>query len=124
MNPVEEGYERYMKTLTMTIKALADEKRIRILKLLEKKKMCVCELAFVLGISQPSVSKHIKKLVRAGILAYEQDGFWTNYFLKPDDQYARTLVRTLSSWLNDDATVHADHRKALRASREKLCCKK
>ncbi|MBN1494067.1 MAG: winged helix-turn-helix transcriptional regulator [Candidatus Omnitrophica bacterium] len=113
-----------MKSATMVFKAFADEKRIRILKLLEKRKMCVCELAYVFGIAQPSVSKHIKKMMKAGLLASEKDGFWTNYFIKPDNQYAKKLVSVLSPWLNDDELVHSDYKKALRANREKLCCKK
>jgi ArsR family transcriptional regulator, arsenate/arsenite/antimonite-responsive transcriptional repressor len=113
-----------MKQLTSVLKACADEKRLRILKLLEKKKMCVCELAYVLGISQPSVSKHIKKLVGAGILEYEQDGFWTNYFIRPDNAYAAALVLQLGLWLKKDAIVKDDLKKARTARRETLCCKR
>ena len=57
-----------MEILDKTLKAFADSNRLRILKLLEKKKMCVCELAFVLGITQPSVSKHLKKLTSTGLI--------------------------------------------------------
>lgn len=85
--------------------------------------MCVCELAFVLDISQPSVSKHIKKMVHAGLLEKEQDGFWTNYFIKPDNMYAQRIVNLLSEWINEDDTIVADLKKAQKASREKLCCK-
>ena len=56
------------------LKAVADRNRLRILKLLESKHMCVCELAFVLGIKQPSVSRHLKKLKEAGLIDNEQDG--------------------------------------------------
>ena len=42
-----------MKELEKLLKALADKNRLRILKLLEVRKMCVCELASVLGITQP-----------------------------------------------------------------------
>ena len=111
-----------MKDITKVFKAFADEKRIRILKLLEKRKMCVCELAYVLDIAQPSVSKHIKKMVKAGLLESEKDGFWTNYFIKPNNLYAKKLLSVLSAWLNDDATIKADYKKALDANREKLCC--
>jgi ArsR family transcriptional regulator len=57
-----------VKTLEKTLKASADKNRIRILKLLENKKMCVCELSHVLGIAQPSVSRHLKKLKSANLL--------------------------------------------------------
>lgn len=113
-----------MDKLEKTFKALADKNRVRILKLLEKKKMCVCELAFVLGVTQPSVSKHLKKLKSAGLICDEQKGFWTNYYLCiPKNVYARASLKNLSSWLNNDASIKRDLEKAKKASRTLLCCK-
>ena len=112
-----------MKNLDNTLKALADVNRVRILKLLEKRKMCVCELAHVLDVSQPAVSKQLKKIAKAGLIDSEQDGFWTNYFINPKDGYAKKLLKLLSIWLNDDAVVKNDLVKANKAIREKLCCK-
>ena len=113
-----------METLDKTLKAFADINRLRILKLLEKnKKMCVCELAFVLGITQPSVSKHLKKLLGAGLIESEQDGFWTNYFIKPDNQYGRILLNNLRQWLNDDNVIKKDLEKAKKSDRAELCSK-
>ena len=74
------------------LKAYADKNRLRILKLLEKKKMCVCELAFVLDIAQPSVSRHLKKLRSAGLIDSEPDGFWTNYYIAPENNYAGEMT--------------------------------
>ena len=113
-----------METLDMTLKAFADINRLRILKLLEKnKKMCVCELAFVLGITQPSVSKHLKKLLRSGLIKSEQDGFWTNYYIKADNQYGRILLNNLRQWLNDDNVIKKDLEKAKKSNRAELCSK-
>lgn len=113
-----------MKDLNITIKALADINRVRILKLLEKRKMCVCELAYVLDISQPAMSKQLKKIAKAGFIDSEQDGFWTNYFISTKSDYAKSLLRLLSSWLNDEKIIKEDFKKAQKANREKLCCKK
>ncbi|MBU2541694.1 MAG: metalloregulator ArsR/SmtB family transcription factor [Candidatus Omnitrophica bacterium] len=113
-----------MKDLDTIFKALADVNRVRILKLLEKRKMCVCELAFVLGVSQPAVSKQLKKLVGAGLVASEQDGFWTNYFVSPKNLYAKKLLAMLSQWLNDDKAMIDDLKRAEKANRKKLCCRK
>ena len=112
-----------MNTLDKILKALADKNRLRILKLLEKKKMCVCELAFVLNITQPSVSKHLKKLTEAGLIESEQDGFWTNYYLRVDNQYSMTLLRNLKSWLNEDDLIKKDLEKAKKSNRTELCSK-
>jgi ArsR family transcriptional regulator len=55
-----------MKPFIKVMKSLSDPNRIKIVKLLQQKRMCVCELQDALGISQPSVSKHLKILEEAG----------------------------------------------------------
>lgn len=113
-----------MEQLERLFKVLADKNRIRILKLLDEKPMCVCELAFVLGITQPSVSRHLKKLKAAGFIGDEQEGFWTNYFLnKAAAPCARALMASLRRWLNDDVLIKSDRKKSQHIDREKLCCR-
>ena len=112
-----------MNKLDKIFKALADRNRVRIIKLLEKKKMCVCELASVMGATQPNISKHLKKLKSAGLICDEQKGLWTDYFLcTPKDVYARALLKNLRSWLNNDSLIKKDLEKAKKATRTKLCC--
>ncbi len=62
-----------MKEMVKVFKAVADPNRIRILKMLQQKKMCVCELSAVLGITQPSVSRHLSMLRDAGLVRDERD---------------------------------------------------
>ena len=113
-----------MKQLEKVFKVLADKNRLRILKLLEKKKMCVCELAYILGITQPSTSRHLKKLRGAGLIKDEQEGFWTNYFLSTACcHYAKTLMKNLYAWLNDDPLIKSDLEKARKINRCELCGK-
>ena len=112
-----------MRELEKVLKALADNKRLRILKMLERRKMCVCELAFVLGITQPSASRHLKKLKNAGLIENEQNGFWTDYYLNQKGKYSGILTRYLKSWCNSDDAVKKDLEKAKKANRQKLCCK-
>ena len=113
-----------MKRLDLVFKVLGDFNRLRILKLLEKRKLCVCELSFVLGISQPAVSRHLKRLVSVGLVCCEQDGFWTNYFLCECTPYAKVLMSNLKQWLNDDETIRNDLKKVKKANRARLCCQK
>lgn len=113
-----------MRDLEDILKACADRNRIRILKLLEKRKLCVCEIAFVLGITQPSVSRHLRKLKRAGLIETEQDSFWTNHFLKPGNKYAEAISYSMKEWLNNDNIIKRDLIKVNKANREKLCCVK
>lgn len=64
-------------------KALADPHRVRILNLLAAsgRPVCVCDLTGPLGITQPTVSHHLKKLTTAGLLRREQRGTWAYYSL-------------------------------------------
>ena len=57
-------------------KALADEKRIRIIKLLMNKEMCICELMVCLDMTQPNLSHHIQLLENEGIVKRKKKGKW------------------------------------------------
>jgi ArsR family transcriptional regulator len=67
-------------------KALADPHRVRIVNLLaaSDRPVCVCDLTAPLGIAQPTVSHHLKKLTSAGLLDREQRGTWAYYSLNAD----------------------------------------
>ncbi|MFO7961837.1 MAG: metalloregulator ArsR/SmtB family transcription factor [Nitriliruptoraceae bacterium] len=67
-------------------KALADPNRVRIVNLLATSDgpACVCDLTEPLGLTQPTVSHHLKKLVTVGLLDREQRGTWAYYSLNPD----------------------------------------
>jgi ArsR family transcriptional regulator len=67
-------------------KALADPARVRIVNLLatSTEPVCACELYEPLGLSQPTVSHHLKKLTDAGLLEREQRGKWAYFSLQRD----------------------------------------
>ena len=67
-------------------KALADPARVKILNLIAQsdEPVCVCELTPAVGLSQPTVSHHLKKLTEAGLLAREQRGTWAFYSVDPE----------------------------------------
>ena len=67
-------------------KALADPSRVRIVNLLatSDEPVCVCDLTPPLGLSQPTVSHHLKKLTDAGLLRREARGTWAYYTLDRD----------------------------------------
>src|ERR687895_2227754 len=64
-------------------KALGDPARVRIVNLLARanESVCVCELTPTLGLSQPTVSHHLKKLTATGLLEREERGKWAYYSL-------------------------------------------
>ncbi|HEX3048389.1 MAG TPA: metalloregulator ArsR/SmtB family transcription factor [Bacillota bacterium] len=65
--------------LVKVLKALGDENRVRILNLLRKRNMCVCELETVLNITQSNVSRHLLKLKEADIIDFEKQGLYVFY---------------------------------------------
>ena len=60
-------------------KALADETRLRILKLLEVREMCVCEVMVALDLTQPTASHHLGLLENAGFVKGRKEGTWVFY---------------------------------------------
>ena len=71
-------------TTTSTLfKALSDPHRVRIVNLLatNDEPVCVCDVTAAIGLSQPTTSFHLKKLVSAGLLDREQRGVWAYYSL-------------------------------------------
>ena len=112
-----------MRELVKVFKALADRNRLRILKMLQQKKMCVCELAAALGITQPSVSRHLSLMKDAGLVMDERNGPWIDYSLCEEkiNHYAPVIQSHLKEWVNDDPKVKADLKKIKSLRREELC---
>lgn len=83
--------------LATVLKALADPARLRLLSMVaahDGGEACVCDLTEPLGLSQPTVSHHLKVLVDAGFLTRSKRGTWAYYALVPGalDAVAGTLV--------------------------------
>lgn len=72
--------------LARTLKALADPTRLRLLSLIaagEGGEACVCDLVEPVGLSQPTVSHHLKVLTNAGLVTREKRGVWAHYSIVP-----------------------------------------
>lgn len=81
-----------MQDLLDIFKALSDETRLRILKLLERGELCVCDIVTALGMSQPKVSFHLNTLKEAGFIKDRKDGRWIHYQLDDSDFFRRSLL--------------------------------
>jgi len=68
-----------MKSLVATFKALSDPTRLRIILLLMRRDLCVCELTAVLGLEQSRVSHQLRILREAGLVKDVRDGRWIIY---------------------------------------------
>lgn len=92
---------RSAETLARTLKAVADPARLRLLSLVaasEHQEACVCDLVESVGLSQPTVSHHLRVLVEAGLLVREKRGVWAWFGLVPEalDDLARVLAAPAS----------------------------
>ena len=105
------------------MKALSDPNRVKLVKMLQHKVMCVCEIREALGVAQPTVSKHLKILENAGLVAYKKDGLWVNYHLTDgaNSPYAASLLGNLKHWLEDNPEITALVGRLPMIRREEVC---
>lgn len=112
-----------MKEFLKVMKALSDANRVKIVKMLQHKLMCVCELQEALQISQSSVSKHLKILEEAGLVDFKKDGLWVNYYLTDGRKsaYVSSLMGNLRHWLEDEPEMVELIKKLPHIRREEIC---
>jgi ArsR family transcriptional regulator len=101
-----------LKTTTKLFKALSDETRLRILKMLEARPLCVCEIQFVLKGSQPNVSHHLKTLSEASLVDSKKDGLWIDYRLpdKPATPLHAAMLSLVKKSLDGEQAVKSVNR--------------
>lgn len=81
-----------MKYILNIFKALSDETRLRILKLLEQGELCVCDIVAALDMIQPKVSFHLGVLKDAGLVKDRKQGKWVHYRIDDSDFFRRFLL--------------------------------
>ncbi|MFH7320929.1 ArsR/SmtB family transcription factor [Desulfurivibrio sp. D14AmB] len=111
------------KKFTRVMKALSDPNRVAILKVLARRPLCVCELTALLGLAQSTVSKHLRTLEEAGLVAYVKDGTWINYYLADgsDSPYAAAMLKNLAGWLERDPRIDDLLARLPGVNRHELC---
>ena len=89
-----------MQEFVRLMKVLSDPNRVKIVALLGARELCVCELTFLLGVAQPTVSKHLRILEDAGLVAFRKEGNWIIYRLNAEcPDHARTMLDLVDQWL-------------------------
>jgi len=102
-----------LRDYLLASKAVADEVRIRILKLLEKSELCVCQIMVVTGLGQSTVSKHLGILKNAGLVECRHVGTWVYYRIADSNlnKYNTPFQKLVSQSLNDDPKIGTDIEK-------------
>ncbi len=114
-----------MRTFIKVMKSLSDPNRVKLLKMLQHKSMCVCEMQAALQVSQPTVSKHLKLLEDAGLVGSKKDGLWVNYHITEGSSspYAASVLGNLRHWLEDDPQIAELVERLPTIRREDICRK-
>ncbi len=106
-------------------KALSDKSRLRILKMLQIKQLCVCEITDILQLATSTVSNHLSILRDAGLIIDEKDKKWINYRVvsNPSDPAVASALMSLHLLLEDDEMVKKDREQLKIVDRDILCAK-
>lgn len=104
-------------------KALSDPNRIRIIKMLGERELCMCEVREMLKLSNSTVSKHLTVLRDADLLLGTKDGRWVNFRLnsKTESPFIRSILALIRDSFDDDETVRDDAARVRRVDRVKIC---
>jgi ArsR family transcriptional regulator len=103
-------------------RAFSDRTRLRILHLLASAERCVGDLVAVLRVPQPTTSRHLAYLRRAGLVVARKEGLWSWYSLAPArNRFHQKLVECLGCCFGDVPELRADAARAKRITRSGGC---
>ena len=108
-----------MRNLVKVFRALSDETRIRILKVLLQRECCVCEIMQAVDISQSRASRNLGILEDAGFIKSRRDGIWIVYSIDEQrmNSYAAPLIELLRSSLVNEEIILQDRERLSHAIR-------
>jgi ArsR family transcriptional regulator len=104
--------------LSQLFKALSDPTRLRLLNLLCEGEVCVCYLCEALKLVQPTVSRHLAYLKRAGLVSARREGQWMHYgWARLNDPMARAVMDALRDGMAKD-----EESRRARKKLKRICC--
>jgi ArsR family transcriptional regulator, arsenate/arsenite/antimonite-responsive transcriptional repressor len=107
----------------LMFRAFSDPIRLRILSLLQRGELCVCDLVEVLTLPQPTVSRHLSYLRRAGLVTVRQERSWNYYQLAPArSPFHSKLLECLGSCFRDVPEMTKDATRARTLRKRGGCC--
>lgn len=96
-----------MKELISLFKSLSDETRVRILHLLQKQDLCVCEMVEILDLDQPKISKHIAKIKQTDLITSSKNQQFVYYSINKESNLYPLLNEIFKSFASQD-TLNQD----------------
>ena len=111
-----------MEQLVQLFRALSDETRLRIVMLLTRGELCVCDVMMVLGQPQSKVSRHLAYLKHSGLTQSRRVGVWMHYWLDESSRgIQRPLIHLLKGELSHLSPFRTDMEKLLEMKRQGGC---
>jgi ArsR family transcriptional regulator, arsenate/arsenite/antimonite-responsive transcriptional repressor len=105
-------------SVNLMFRAFSDATRLRILHLLLRGEMCVCDIVGITRVPQPKASRHLAYLRKAGLLEKRKQGLWAYYRLAaPSSKFHRSLIQCLKECFRDVPELSLDAKRASSA-----CC--
>jgi ArsR family transcriptional regulator len=110
-----------MENVLTVFKALSDETRLRILKLLEQGELCVCDIVAAFDMIQPKVSFHLAVLKEAGLIKDRKQGKWVHYRIDDSNMFRRFLLLSTLERIDAEGVKEDEDRlkEFLRRKKEK-----
>jgi len=109
-----------MDAVEETYKALADRTRLRILALLMDGEVCVCDIHDTLRLPQPTASRHLAYLRRAGLVEARREGTWMHYRMADLDPVVREIVQTAGHAMSHVAGMERDRQRFAKQAGKQL----
>lgn len=109
-------------TVDLLFRALADRTRLRILHLLAGGEVCVCDLVTVLEVPQPTASRHLAYLRKAGLVTARKDGYWSYYSLSASRSELHAKLLECVAFCTRSMPEMARDAKRLGKCARKGCC--
>ncbi|ODU25284.1 MAG: hypothetical protein ABS95_00290 [Verrucomicrobia bacterium SCN 57-15] len=96
---------------------------MRILHLLQTGEMCVGDLVKIIQVPQPTASRHLAYLRRAGLVVTRKDGLWTHYSLAPaENTFHSKLLECLTHCFDEVRELKTDAARAAKLRQTGSCC--
>jgi len=106
-------------------RAFSDPTRLRILHLLQQGELCVGDLVRIIQVPQPTASRHLAYLRRAGLVVTRKEGVWTYYALaKAGNSFHKKLLECLGHCFNEVRELASDAIRAAKIRQGGGCCPK
>lgn len=109
--------------ISIILKTLSDENRLRIMNILRESSLCVGEIQTILNINQSNVSRHLEKLKSSGLITYHKQAQWIYYQLCNEQLEKYPFIKQLLfEDIKNDSIFEEDLYKLKKYKSSGLCC--